>query len=135
MATSMGRMGSFTVPVTASASVIECARVKAVMMVTTSRVTWREPRRPVPFSIYRAHHRRQQQQQHERDVVVAEQHMPDTLADEAYQAAPRRGLLGFRPRRLDGTEHSGELHLAAHRAQQHALRGIAAHEQRAADDC
>ena len=36
---------------------------------------------------------------------------------------------------VGGTQHSGELLFAAHRAQQHALRGVAAHEQRAADDC
>ena len=109
MATSMGCIGRFTVPVTASASVIECAMVKAVMMVTMSRVTCAEARRALPLAIDRAHHRGQQQQQHERDVVVADEHVPDAFADEAREAAPGGGLLGLDPRGLDGAEHAGEL--------------------------
>ena len=39
MATSIGCVGRCTVPVTASASVVECAMVNAVMMVKISRAT------------------------------------------------------------------------------------------------
>ena len=97
MATSMGCVGRCTVPVTASASVVECATVKAVTMVTMSRVTCERRVAPCHLPIDRPQHRRQQQQQHEGDVVVADEHVPHAFADEAREAGPGRRPLGLGP--------------------------------------
>ena len=58
----------------------------------------------LPLAVDRPHHRRQQQQQHERDVVVADEHVPDAFADEAREAAPRP-----RPARARSTTGSAAL--------------------------
>jgi hypothetical protein len=75
----------------------------------------------LPFPVDGPHHRRQQQQQHERDVVVADEHVPHAFADEAHETAPRRHLRGLAPYRIGGAHDAGELFLAANRTQQHTL--------------
>ena len=129
----MGCVGSCTVPVTASASVVECAIVNAVMMVTMSRATCGRPVGALPLAVDRPQHRGQQQQQHERDVVVADRARATRLRRRsARSCAHAEACARLGPRRRGGTEHAGELLVAARRAQQHALRCVAAHEERAA---
>ena len=99
MATSIGCVGRRTVSVAARPSVTECASVNAVTIFNRSRTTSPTVGDRDPARGRGAQDARQQQQQQERNVVVADQHVPNALT----QKTPARGEHGrdgrLRPRR------------------------------------
>ena len=130
IASSIGCTGRRSVPVAASPSVIECATVNAVTIFRSSSVISRRSVAAVHPGGGAAQHRRQQQQQQECHVVVADQHVPESLAQELAERRKQRRRDGLGPLRAVHRQHGRHRSGGCHELEQRRVTRAAEEESR-----